>query len=350
MRLRAALVALPLLAGVLVGCSSGPSQDPTSTSSSDTAASSATDATSTSEGPPLGPEVPPATAVAAAVPAAEMPTATGAFGEKPTLTFPATPPPSLQRQVLVEGTGPAIEDGDWLVTNYLGQIWNGAVFDNSYDRGATSAFQLGSVVPGWNVGLVGVPVGSRVLLSLPPADGYGSAGNSSINVTGTDTLVFVIDIVGAFGPDAGGQTDAVAQPPLPADGPQVTGALGVEPALTVPSGAPEPTASTVTVIAQGTGPAVADGQVLAQYVAVGWDGSALGSTWPIAGQPLPSAGSPNSGPQQLPVAAGGPFEKLAGVPVGSRVLVQIPGTPADPASGSPAQPSVAAVIDVLAQT
>ena len=87
-----------------------------------------------------------------------------------------------------------------MVTNYLGQIWGGKVFDNSYDRGTTSAFQIGvgKVVPGWDTALVGVPVGSRVMLSLPPADGYGSAGNSGAGITGTDTLVFVVDIVQAI--------------------------------------------------------------------------------------------------------------------------------------------------------
>ena len=62
-------------------------------------------------------------------------------------------------------------------------------------------------MPGWDVGLVGVPVGSRVMLSLPPADGYGSAGNTSAGITSTDTLVFVVDIVQAITP-----TTPVARP------------------------------------------------------------------------------------------------------------------------------------------
>ena len=104
----------------------------------------------TTRGATLGPTVPAATAVAARGPADQLPTASGAFGEKPTLTFPATDPvPSLQRVILSEGTGPVTQSGDWLITNYLGQVWGGEVFDNSYDRGATSAFQIGAgkVVP-----------------------------------------------------------------------------------------------------------------------------------------------------------------------------------------------------------
>ena len=199
MRLRAALVAVPLIVLPMlaaVACSS-------SSSSSSTGDSSGTETASSSEAATLGPSVPAATAVAAPVDASLLPTASGAFGEKPTLTFPSTPAvPSLQRTILSEGTGPVTASNDWLITNYLGQIWNGKVFDNSYDKGSTAAFQIGvgKVVPGWDVALVGVPVGSRVLLSLPPADGYGSAGSSGAGIGGTDTIVFVVDIVRAIGP------------------------------------------------------------------------------------------------------------------------------------------------------
>ena len=190
MRLRALLLAVPLIA--LAACSSG--TDTASTDSSGAAASG-----SASAGATLGPAVPAATAVAPAVPADQLPTASGAFGEKPTLTFPAgNPPATLQRVILSEGSGPVTAKGDWLITNYLGQVWNGEVFDNSYDRGTTSAFQIGTkaVVPGWDTALVGVPVGSRVMLSLPPADGYGPTGNEGAGIKGTDTLVFLIDVLG----------------------------------------------------------------------------------------------------------------------------------------------------------
>jgi peptidylprolyl isomerase len=332
MRVRALLLAVPL--AVLVACSSGTDATPTSASTSGSAAAT------------LGPAVPPATAVAAAVPAAELPTATGKFGEKPTLTFPAgNPVPSLQRVILSEGTGPKTVAGDWLVTNYLGQVWGGKVFDNSYDRGATSVFQIGKqkVVPGWDTALVGVPVGSRVMLSLPPADGYGAAGNESAGIKGTDTLVFIVDIVEAIPADAGGQTDAKPAPALPKTGPQVSGALGAQATVTVPAGTPEPTAPTVTVLATGTGKPIELGQVLVQYTAVTWAGEPAGTTWPGT-DPTKSG----EGPQELPVATGGPFAGLVGVPIGSRVLVQVPGQ-TDPQSGQ-TQPAIAAVVDVLLQT
>jgi len=58
------------------------------------------------------------------------------------------------------------------------------------------------VIPGWNDGLPGVTVGSRVMLVIPPAYGYGKAGNSQAGIKGTDTLVFVIDILDAESPTA----------------------------------------------------------------------------------------------------------------------------------------------------
>jgi peptidylprolyl isomerase len=334
MRLRALFVVVPLV--VLAACSSGSSDNTSSTSASGSSSEAATP----------GPEVPPDTALAEPVAADQLPTASGAFGEKPTLTFPATDPvPTLQRVVLSEGTGPLTTAGQTLVTNYLGQVWGGTVFDNSYDKGSSSVFSIGTgaVVPGWDVGLVGVPVGSRVLLNLPPNDGYGMTGNASAGITGTDTLVFVVDIVGAYDATAAGQTDATPVP-LPATGPQVTGELGTAPTLTIPAGTAEPTAASATVIATGTGPAVTDGQVLAQYDAVTWDGQPYASTWPNSA--AAQQGAP-TGPQAIPVATGGPFAGLAGIPVGSRVLVVISGQ-ADPSTGQ-TQPAIAAVVDIVAQ-
>jgi peptidylprolyl isomerase len=55
----------------------------------------------------------------------------------------------------------------------------------------------GQVIKGWDTGLVGQPVGSRVLLVIPPAEGYGKTGASTAGINGTDTLVFVVDILAA---------------------------------------------------------------------------------------------------------------------------------------------------------
>ena len=80
----------------------------------------------------------------------------------------------------------------------LGQAWQGGIFDTSYDRGATTSFPIGvgMVIAGWDQGLVGQQVGSRVLLSIPSHLGYGDRGVPQAGIKGGDTLVFVVDIVG----------------------------------------------------------------------------------------------------------------------------------------------------------
>lgn len=128
-------------------------------------------------------------------------TVTGDFGDKPVLTFAsANPPQDLVVEVLEEGTGPIVEAGETIVCNYLGQVWDGGVFDNSYDRGAPLDFPIGvgMVIAGWDQGLVGQRVGSRVLLSIPAPLGYGDQGVPQAGIKGGDTLVFVTDILEAI--------------------------------------------------------------------------------------------------------------------------------------------------------
>ena len=119
----------------------------------------------------------------------------------PTITIPQTDAPAdLQLEVLKKGDGDTVADGDTVTVQYQGVIWRtGEVFDQSWGRGPAS-FQTGGVVPGFKQALVGQTVGSQVLVVIPPALGYGDAGNSSAGIQGTDTLVFVVDILAADTP------------------------------------------------------------------------------------------------------------------------------------------------------
>jgi len=56
----------------------------------------------------------------------------------------------------------------------------------------------GGVITGWTTGLVVAKAGSRIMLTIPPKDGYGSKGDSQAGIKGTDTLVFVVDVLGSF--------------------------------------------------------------------------------------------------------------------------------------------------------
>lgn len=126
-------------------------------------------------------------------------TVSGPFGHKPAVEFAGEQPAAdLLIEVLNPGSGQEVEPGDQIQCHYLGQVWNGEVFDNSYDRGQPLAFQIGvgMVIRGWDDGLVGQRVGSRVLLSIPSNYGYGDRGVPQAGIKGGDTLVFVTDILG----------------------------------------------------------------------------------------------------------------------------------------------------------
>jgi FKBP-type peptidyl-prolyl cis-trans isomerase 2 len=126
----------------------------------------------------------------------------GAPGKPPTIKIPSGAEPSkLQVKTLIQGTGPVVAKGKTLVVQYHGELWrNGSVFDSTWQRGRPAAFPIGAgqVIPGWDKGLVGQKVGSRVLLVVPPKDGYGAKGTPDGKIKGTDTLVFVIDILGSY--------------------------------------------------------------------------------------------------------------------------------------------------------
>lgn len=133
-----------------------------------------------------------------------LPTVTEPAGKAATIKIPASAAPkTLTTKTLVQGTGAKVASGDYVVVQYTGVIWRtGKVFDSSWSRSQPFAFNVGAgqVIPGWDKGLLGQTVGSRVMLAIPPADGYGSAGASQAGIKGTDTLVFVVDILGAYAP------------------------------------------------------------------------------------------------------------------------------------------------------
>ncbi len=303
--------------------------------------SSSTDGSSSSKKPSSSAS-PSASASASATTAptttADFPTVVGAYGVKPTITFPfANPSKSLQVKVLSEGTGPVIAKNQLLIADYLGQIWRGKVFDNSFDRKQPigTPIGVGQVLPGWDTALVGKRVGSRVLLVIPPADGYGTSGNSDAGIKGTDTLAFVIDLVGTYSKTDTGQTTAVPQTVSTAPV-TVTGALGARPKITVAKGATTPTAAKATVLAKGSGAPAKAGLVVMQYEASYYSGTLLDSTYE-RGYPVSTAIGTSGSTS--------PFDSLIGVPIGSRVLITTPIQTPDGESTTGA----AIVVDLIAQ-
>jgi peptidylprolyl isomerase len=252
---------------------------------------------------------------------------TESFGKKPTITHrEGAPDANLVTEVLKEGDGGEVKKGDLLTAHYIGQIWrDNKVFDNSYDRGAPASFPIGvgGVVAGWDEGLVGKKLGSRVLLSIPSNKGYKEAGNEKAGIKGDDTLIFVVDLVSS----TSNSTKLDADPQQVNTGDiKVDGGLDAEPKVTVAKGAkaaatpPKP-----VILAKGKGEPVEKGdQLIGRYVIYDYTGKKQFSTWDGA----PQAQQPAGPTDKLQVGPGpggekGPLDALAGTPIGSRVLVYL---------------------------
>ena len=140
------------------------------------------------------------TTVGGTLPTVTAPKAGSTAGPTITVNTKTTAPKALQVKTLITGTGAKVKSGQDLAVQYTGVIWRtGKVFDSSWSRNQpfTTVIGEGQVIKGWDTGLVGQTVGSRVMLVIPPAEGYGSAGASTAGIKGTDTLVFVVDILAA---------------------------------------------------------------------------------------------------------------------------------------------------------
>ena len=125
--------------------------------------------------------------------------ATTDLTKKPVVTVPKTPPPTeLQVSDIVVGDGDLACSGMPVQMQYVGVTYaDGKQFDASWDRGAEPfPFQLGGgqVITGWDEGIVGMRVGGRRQLVIPPDKGYGDSG-AGADIPPGATLVFVVDLV-----------------------------------------------------------------------------------------------------------------------------------------------------------
>ncbi|MEU0336333.1 FKBP-type peptidyl-prolyl cis-trans isomerase [Streptomyces sp. NPDC006193] len=252
-----------------------------------------------------------------------LPAVTGGtgFGEKPTVAKgPGDPSKNLAVRTLVAGRGRPVAENDFIKADYLGQIWNtGKVFDNSYDRKRPLVMQLakGSIIDGWRYALAGKKTGSRVEIAVPPAWGYGTSGQPQAGIKGTDTLVFVIDLIETFNSRSSARGEPVAQEDaaLPKVG---TGTDGRAPEVTVPRTDP-PKKLVSRYVLEGDGPEVkADQTVLCQFQGLVWEG----------GKPFQrtygSGRLSQFALEQMQQAVKGLAQGLTGKKVGSRVLVVVP--------------------------
>ncbi|MCU1485742.1 MAG: FKBP-type peptidyl-prolyl cis-trans isomerase [Actinomycetia bacterium] len=120
--------------------------------------------------------------------------------EKPHVYVPPgeAPPAELVIEDIVEGDGATAESGNDVEVHYVGVAWSTRKqFDASWDRGDTFVFGLGrgQVIKGWDEGVVGMKIGGRRRITIPPNMGYGAAGAGGV-IKGGETLVFVVDLLG----------------------------------------------------------------------------------------------------------------------------------------------------------
>lgn len=123
----------------------------------------------------------------------------GPLSKEPVINFPTgSPATHLVKIDLIKGTGPVAGPHSTVTVNYVGALYdNHKVFDSSWKRHTPFgpfALGVGAVIPGWDLGLVGMRVGGRRMLIIPPSLGYKQAGSPPA-IPGNATLVFVVDLL-----------------------------------------------------------------------------------------------------------------------------------------------------------
>jgi peptidylprolyl isomerase len=242
--------------------------------------------------------------------------------DKPEVEVPSDVPTELVRNVLVTGSGDAAEIGDTVIVDYVGvRSVDGVEFDSSYDR---EPFPVtlgeGTVIQGWEDGLVGAQTGERVQLDIPAELAYGEAARSEI-IRENEPLTFVIDVRAVVS-----ASEAPTEPGVPLSTGEGVAATEFEDLVV------------------GDGPTLERGNTaLIRYVNFrGDNGVAIESNW-------------GSDPLQVPFEEGllpGLLEGMDGMNVGGRRAVTIPpedgfGPEGNPQGGLPADTDMIFVIELI---
>lgn len=225
-------------------------------------------------------------------------------------------PTDLQVQVLTAGSGPEVTINDQIMVRYAGTLWDGTQIDSLFGAGKSAqAFKLNQLMTGWQTGLVGQKTGSRILLVVPPDQGFADV--SRLKVPAGSTQVYVIDLISTLN-----MTDTSALDPTQASRIDanfdklptwltITGELGEKPVITVSEGATV-SQRQVLMLYQGKGPNLQADDFPAVHVStVTYSDGQWGqetSTW-------------DSGEMQSTPTPINNTEQFLGVPLGSRMVV-----------------------------
>jgi peptidylprolyl isomerase len=120
-----------------------------------------------------------------------------ALGKKPAVTKGTGTVTQLKRTTLIQGAGPAVRSGQTISVNYVGVTYrDGKEFDSSWSRSQAFSFPVGAgnVIKGWDQGLIGAKVGSRVQLDIPAGLAYGDNPGGG---RPAGALRFVVDVLSA---------------------------------------------------------------------------------------------------------------------------------------------------------
>jgi peptidylprolyl isomerase len=183
--LAAVLAAIALLASACGGSSQESEADKFAQTAEQQAKTLATQASSTATPAPTATKVAPSSGERDIGTKPKIPKQSGA------------PPKTLKVEDLITGKGPAAKSGDQVSVRYVGVLYdNGKEFDSSWKRGK-APFQVtlgqGQVIQGWDQGLVGMKVGGRRRLTIPPDLAYGAQGQPP-TIPANSTLVFDVDL------------------------------------------------------------------------------------------------------------------------------------------------------------
>lgn len=327
----AALLIVPAL--LLTACSGGDSDGTSDKSSPSAAPSAGADA-----------------ALKPVDTAAPMPKVAGERGKKADITVPkGSPSGKFVVHTLAQGDGAVVKKDDLVVAHYTGKVWKGGKdLGSSYSEGgAPQVIPAGAktLIPAFAQSVVGQKIGGRVLVVAPPNAAFGSQGSQQMGVSGTDTLILVLDIDKVIPRMAEGK-----QADIPADLPQIKADKPAPASIKVPKADP-PKDLVDQVLIEGKGPEVKSGQtVYMQYTGAAWkinEGKAeaklFDSSWNV--------GTPFSTQIGKKLVIEGWDKGLVGKKVGSRVLLVIPPELAykDQAKGEelPANSTLVFVVDIL---